>query len=407
MTAPEPQHIVIIGGGIIGCCTAYFLSRHPLYHPSTHSITLIEATTIAGGASGKAGGLLAKWAYPSCLVPLSFRLHARLAEEHAGAQRWGYRLVECGQLGATARTLATSRPSSTASGQGPAESLGKRLGLDKTLKAAGLPEGLQWVAPDAVTSYEEMSKTGDTAQVHPELFTRSMAVLAKERGVNIVYGQAKSVGKTDGRVQSVTYTDKETKEEKIVSADTVVLTAGPWTQNLYSAAPIVGLRAHSVVVRPSKPLSSHALFTQIHLPAGFSRLKRAQLVTPEIYCRPDNTAYACGPGDQLVPLPSTSDDVQIDQSRCQDVIDQIGAISDELRDGEVLVRQACYLPVSEAGGGPFIGETSVKGLIIAAGHTCWGIQNAPGTGLCVSELVLDGKVKSANIQSLDPTKAGM
>ena len=45
----------------MGCTTAYFLTRHPLYDPLKHKITLLEASKIAGGASGKAGGLLALW----------------------------------------------------------------------------------------------------------------------------------------------------------------------------------------------------------------------------------------------------------------------------------------------------------------------------------------------------------
>ncbi|CAL3966712.1 unnamed protein product, partial [Diplocarpon coronariae] len=43
-------------GGIIGCTTAYFLTRHPSFNPSLHKIVILEATAIASGASGKAGG---------------------------------------------------------------------------------------------------------------------------------------------------------------------------------------------------------------------------------------------------------------------------------------------------------------------------------------------------------------
>jgi glycine/D-amino acid oxidase-like deaminating enzyme len=60
-TSSERKNIVIIGGGIIGCTTAYFLTRHPAFDPSKHTITLLEASKIAGGASGKAGGLLGEW----------------------------------------------------------------------------------------------------------------------------------------------------------------------------------------------------------------------------------------------------------------------------------------------------------------------------------------------------------
>lgn len=75
-----------------------------------------------------------------------------------------------------------------------------------------------------------------------------------------------------------------------------------------------------------------------------------------------------------------------------------------MRTGEVIAKQACYLPSVSGGGGPLIGETGIKGLFLATGHTCWGIQNSCATGKLVSELVFDGKAKSANIAALDPRR---
>jgi glycine/D-amino acid oxidase-like deaminating enzyme len=51
-----------------------------------------------------------------------------------------------------------------------------------------------------------------------------------------------------------------------------------------------------------------------------------------------------------------------------------------------------------------IGETGIRGLLLAAGHTCWGIQNSCATGKLVSEFVFDGGPKSARIDSLDPRR---
>lgn len=48
------QHVIIIGGGVMGACSAYYLSKD-----SSIRITLIEKTDIACAASGKAGGFLA------------------------------------------------------------------------------------------------------------------------------------------------------------------------------------------------------------------------------------------------------------------------------------------------------------------------------------------------------------
>ena len=83
--------------------------------------------------------------------------------------------------------------------------------------------------------------------------------------------------------------------------------------------------------------------------------------------------YACSPGDGE-PLPASTRDVKVREDVCQALFDQVAAISDELRGGEVTASQACYLPNVNSGhrGCPIVGaDTKTKGLIIAAGHTCW------------------------------------
>lgn len=274
------------------------------------------------------------------------------------------------------------------------------------MRAAGVPKDLDWVAAEGIQSYEEMGTPATTAQVHPYQFTTSMAQLAEENGVKIIYGSATDIVQESGAVKSVSYKSKDTGEEMTIDADTVILTAGPWTKTIWKKAPISALRAHSVTIRPTRPVSAYALFTSIDLPRGSNR--RGQTVTPEIYARPNQEVYACGEGDHLIPLPTSTDLVQCDESRCQEVFEQVASISEELRDGEVTAKQACYLPnVEGRGGGPLIGETSVKGLLMGAGHTCWGIQNGPATGKILSELAWEGKVTSAQIGSLDPRKFGL
>lgn len=427
-TDGKKKNIVITGGGIIGCTSAYFLSRHPSFDPQNHTITLLEATKIAGGASGKAGGLLALWAYPSSLVPLSYKLHKQLADEHGGEERWGYRALHVGQISCKGRRLEEPSKSSVKGKDGDMDGENggggeARVSLQKRskeamgkLKAAGMPADLDWVDPDCNPYYDEMGDPSTTAQVHPFQFTTAMAELAKEKGVDVRIGASVSAinYSSDGNgVESVTYEDKHNGNQKeTIPATDVIISAGPWTRSIYPQAPIAALRAHSVTIKPSRPISAYALFTQIKLPAGFGqkqsgKLSRAlrgeEIVTPEIYARPKNEVYACGEGDHLVPLPKSTDLVEVDEKRCQEVVDYVSAISDELRDGEVTARQACYLPNNTAGtGSPLVGHAGTKGLYIAAGHTCWGIQNAPGTGLLMSEFVFDGEAKSSKAKGLDP-----
>jgi glycine/D-amino acid oxidase-like deaminating enzyme len=416
-TADSPEKsIVIIGGGIIGCSTAYFLTRHPKYNPEKHSITILEASGIASGASGKAGGLLALWAYPNSLVPLSFRLHKELAAEHGGDQRWGYRALGVGSIDCIGRHVSASRvpgegeelrgvhdASVPGTGDGNVSLQKRSADSYKRLRKVGLPDDLDWISSDSARGYDSMGSERDTAQVHPHQFTTSMAELAKEKGANIIIGKCTSL---DSKSKQVSYTTSSSSEPQTISATDIVVTAGPWTSKVYPSAPIGNTRAHSVVITPTREISPYALFTSISLPKNYKEgvSSKAMHVTPEIYARPFNSAYACGEGDHLVPLPDSTADVKCDESRCQDIIDYVSSISDELGDGEITARQACYLPVVETGGGPLVGPTNDQGVWMAAGHTCWGIQNGPGTGKLMSEFVMDGKASSSNIGSLDPRR---
>lgn len=325
-------------------------------------------------------------------------------------ERWGYRKVHCGQLSAKGRHLSPNSNGDEKSGKEEWSKLPKRdeKAMGK-LRAAGLPKDLDWFVPEGIKSYAEMGTPATTAQVHPYQFTNAMAELAQEKGTEIILGSVTGIDYTDGKVNSVTYESKDTREPTKLPATDVILSAGPWTRTILPSAPIEAMRAHSVVIKAE--VSPYAIFSEISLPSNFgqsnsSTRKHGRLVSPEMYARPDGTVYACGEGDHLIPLPKSSDLVQCDESRCQDVIDYISSISDEMRHGEVLAKQACYLPNVVGGmGGPLIGETGVKGLLIAAGHTCWGIQNGPGTGKLISEFVFDGKAVSAKISSLDPRMA--
>ena len=73
----KENRIVIVGGGIIGCSTAYFLTKL-----GQKNVTLVEAVEVAHAASGRAGGFLAlDWCdsgKSGALARRSFKLHEKL-----------------------------------------------------------------------------------------------------------------------------------------------------------------------------------------------------------------------------------------------------------------------------------------------------------------------------------------
>lgn len=81
---------VIVGGGIIGIATAYYLSEH---QPGS-SIHLVDSSAaLFASASGYAGGFLARdWFHQdlASLGALSFDEHEKLAKEFNGREKWLY-----------------------------------------------------------------------------------------------------------------------------------------------------------------------------------------------------------------------------------------------------------------------------------------------------------------------------
>ncbi|RYC57272.1 hypothetical protein CHU98_g8946 [Xylaria longipes] len=460
---PRPRHIVIIGGGIIGTTTAYYLTRHPSFNPLIHHITLLEATSIAAGASGKAGGLLGLWAYPMCIVPLSYRLHAELAAEHDGATKWGYRRLECGQIAATVkgkgskarpkskRRKSTASKAKRANQREQQEDVPRQLSngtatpspgaqqvqdqaqvqnegkdwqkLPKQDEAATtlmrqsiLPADLDWIDSELVEEYAEMGLEGytETAQVHPYQFTTSMADLAHSAGVDIrLNAKVTKIGLSRGSVKTVEFFDRVTQLPRTVLGVTdVVVAAGPWTSSLLPQTKVEGLRAHSVVFEAD--VTPYAVFTNISLPANWIPSHRQRRVhnghvDPEIYARPGEV-YACGECDPTVPLPETADLVEVDEAQCDDMVAYIGTVSTILKAAPVTAKQACYMPRHMRPGQestPLVGGTAVEGLWVAAGHTCWGIQNGPASGKLISEFIFEGAARSADVAELDPRQFGI
>ena len=85
----------------------------------------------------------------------------------------------------------------------------------------------------------------------------------------------------------------------------------------------------------------------------------------------------------------------------------VGSVSKPIHEGEVITKQACNRPQirpheEDEEVGPIVGPTGIQGLWLATGHDEWGIQNAPGTGLVMSEMIFDGAAHSADCESLDP-----
>ncbi|GEQ67885.1 hypothetical protein JCM33374_g1551 [Metschnikowia sp. JCM 33374] len=404
------KHIIIVGAGIIGVCTAYFLVKHPKFDPKKHHISLVESKRVAGGASGKAGGLLALWAFPSQLVPLSFGLHQELANLYDGENEWDYRRLTTVSVEGD---ISSVPDEAVESGDAPkTQSIDGEEKDPKKSSPRRLPPDLTWMSEELVSGCHSLGGKDTTAQVHPYKFTNFLlrkAVEESDGALELILGKVNKVlySMETGGVTGIKYEPTSVKAAQSnesqgsirLNGDQVVLSVGPWTSKILPDCPISGLRAHSITIAPYKDqkVSPYAIFTEYKTADG-------SYVSPEIYARKDEV-YVCGEGDSAVDVPETTDDVEVVKSKCDDIFKQAGKMSPMLRNGHILKRQACYLPVLDvpSSSGPLIGETNVENLFLCSGHSCWGINNAPGSGKIMSELLLDGRATSAKIASLDPS----
>jgi hypothetical protein len=163
----QDRHIVIIGGGIIGVCTAYYLLKHARSPEGPEvKVTLVETHVVAGCASGKAGGFIAlDWHSPATasLGRLSWNLFADLAREYDGAQKWGFR-----PMGAVGYTMLSAKATKNRSSESELELVTSPKVEESEMRPRPSPrEGKvddSWLNQDVEWSI--LGSEGTTAQVY-------------------------------------------------------------------------------------------------------------------------------------------------------------------------------------------------------------------------------------------------
>ncbi|KAJ3224619.1 hypothetical protein HK099_008164 [Clydaea vesicula] len=341
--------IVLIGGGIISACTAHYLQE---LDPKLQ-LVIIEK------ASGKAGGFLSRVMCSSStalkkLSQKSFDLHSDLAEKFNGEVNYDYR-----------RVCVSTR---------------------------------DYVEKDHLTFKKiNDTKIGDvnnSAQLNPSSFTNYLVRQNKQLTVKI--GDFLDLVKINGKITGIKYQ----QEDKILfeECDKVVFCTGPWTNQIFDKiglecpVTIVPHCAESIVVK-SDHSSKEMLFIEV--------CKGNEVRSLEVYPRPNSTIYLCGDGqpfgiEEDIPRPLLDPtEVQPNTSFLNEILKLAKMVELGLEEKSVFKMQACFVPYSHSGA-PYIGETHVENVYLAAGHGCWGILNAPATGLALSELIVHGASKLLN-----------
>jgi glycine/D-amino acid oxidase-like deaminating enzyme len=223
------MRVVICGGGVIGACTAYFLSRRGI------DVIVVERTEVAAAASGKAGGFLAlDWCAGTPLDALarrSFGLHATLPDEIAGD--WGYR-----RMTAYSGLVVPERDA-------------RRL----------VPAELDWLAAGVVIA-SRLGTVETTAIVHPRAFTTAMMNAAQSHGADVRRGRvAGIVRRADGSTVRGVEADGG-----VIEADALVVAMGPWSvisAKWMSLPAVFGQRSPSLRLRHQHGCACGCAFSRL------------------------------------------------------------------------------------------------------------------------------------------------
>jgi glycine oxidase len=361
--------VVVVGGGIVGCAVAYRLALEK------KQVLVLERGEIGREASWAAGGILTPIhlaEYPTPLASLcaaSLRLYEPLVRELRGFSAvdpeyrvTGLMIAVCDEAGdLAARGLEDWK---RANGQ-PVERLTRDQALERQPGLADDVRGGLFLP--------------DIAQVRNHRMAPAFAEAAQKLGAEFRAGTVVSgFLRVPGRITGL----KTSRGD--VYTGTVVLAAGAWSAEL---ARSVGLE---LAVRPVKG--------QILLAGPAPGLLRTVLLKDDRYLVPR--------ADGRILIGSTLEDAGFDKSV---TVEGLGGLA---RAAAALFPPVGKLPILASWAGlrpstpdrlPYLGRTSMEGLIVAAGHFRNGILLAPVTAELVADLVA-GRPPSIPLEPFNPAR---
>jgi glycine oxidase len=349
--------VAVVGGGAIGLAIAWRAVRHGL------RVVLLERSTVGGGASWVAAGMLAPVAEVRLteLPLLKLGVASALAYPSFVAELVQQTGIDPGyeRVG----TLVVARDADQAEALERELEVRRRLGLDVERLRPSQARRLEPALAPAIRL--ALDVPGDHA-IDPRRLTEALAAAARSGGADVRTGMEVTQVLIDGgAVRGLGLRDGSR-----IEADSVVIATGVWTDALAGLPDEARIRVHPV----------KGQMVRLHDPAGPGLLRRV-LRTGGSYLVPR--------GDGRYVLGATMEE------RGLDTTVTAGAVFELLRDIGEIVPGISELVIDELIAGlrpaspdglPAIGPGTVRGLHWAVGHFRNGILLAPIT----AEVVVAG-----------------
>ena len=365
------RDVIVVGGGIIGCLTAYLLSREGL------KVTIVEADAVASHASGFAfGGLgpLEGAGIPDPLLGFSvwcLERHASLSpelEEASGVDT---------QFHLRDRLILAFDDSE-------ALRYKEEIKWQKDVKGFHV----EWldqadvlkVEPRANPACLGASYAQGTGAIEAYRYNLAAAQAAEKFGAEILLRRVTGLISQGGRCSGVTL------ETGQLEAGAVVLAVGPWSQQASSWCG---------VELPVSPLKGQVIRLQLTTDPMRASLNYAG-------------SYAASKPDGLIWAGTTEEeagfDVGITTAARDKIMGDLLKMAPSLADAELVQQTACLRPIS-ADGLPIVGKVpGWENLYVGTGSGRKGILWS--TGMChgLADLIVKGSTDVPGVSSLDPAR---
>ncbi|MGK9230410.1 FAD-binding oxidoreductase [Inquilinus limosus] len=368
MTKRIDTEVAIIGGGIVGVCTAYHLAK------AGSRVTLLERGAVGAQASGVNFGGLRTNGRAEAELPLSLRAKALWQRIEALV---GHRC----EVEATGHLEVADRPSQMAAIEDWAK-VARAHGIRfELLGGAEIAARFPWLRGGMIGG----CYVPDDGAANPRLVTPVFALAARRLGADIREFQLVRELQHDGdRFRLVAGTGLEIRAETLVNA------AGAWATRLAAA---FGEHFPLDVMAPqmtvSEPMAHRIAATVDYAVNG--RYFYARQV------RRGNVLFGQGPGRADLDLGRAWFLPQNGFDASRIAIDLLPVLR-----GRSFIRTWSGVEGKSPDSLPFLGfSRAVPGLIHAFGFSGHGFQLGPGTGAVVAELARSGRT-STEIEAFDP-----
>lgn len=373
VSVPTTADVVIVGGGIMGASTAFFLTSE-----TDLETVLVEKGTIASGSTGDSSAIL--------------RHHYGPQKEYTKMAWWSHQFyqtfeAETGSpMAYEANPLVRTGTNGTPSGEYVKEGAAVLAELDIPTTEYD-PEEFREAYPMMNFEDFDFAVSDDTA-AYADGFdaANGLARAARERGATIIT----DTEVTDIKSEGGTVTQVDTTAGSI-ACEAAVLTAGPWTAELATAVgvdiPLEPSREQVVILeRPEEYDAAYAdLPPMTALPGG------------EVYLRPDfgdgiliATHHWGEPAD-----PDAYDD-NPDEEVLLELTEQVMDVIPELTEGGIK-GQYCGIYTNTPDRDFIIDQVGPSGCYIACGFSGHGFKHGPAVGKVLKDLVTDGKTELVDI----------